>query len=75
MDRFTDSEKDELRKAASSGKLREQFRHIAQNRYEFRTDNGSIDIDRVVKFTADVNALVNHTPKPFRKITGVNFKI
>jgi hypothetical protein len=75
MDKFTEAEKNELRRAAHSKELREDFRHISRNRHQFRTTNGNIDIDTIVRYVADINTLVNHTPKPFKKITGNSFKM
>lgn len=75
MDKFTEAEKEELRRATRSKELREDFRHISRNRYEFRKENGDFDIDRIVRYVADINTLVNHTPKPFKKITGNSFKM
>lgn len=75
MDKFTEKEREELRNAVRSEKLRDDFRHIARNRFEFLTKDGKIDVDRIVRFVADVNTLLNHTPKPFKAITGNNFRM
>ncbi len=75
MDNFTDSEKEELLRAAGSSELREEFRHMARNRQEFRKNDGTVDLDRVVRFVSDMNALLNYPRKPFKRMTGNNFKI
>lgn len=75
MDNFTDNEKEELLKCAESGKLKEEFRHMARNRQEFRKKDGTVDLDRVVRFVSDMNAFLNYPRKPFKRISGNNFKI
>jgi hypothetical protein len=75
MDKFTNQEKEDLRQASQSEKLRDDFRHLSSNRFEFRLQNGEIDLDRIFGFVAGVNELIDHAPKPFKAITGNNFRI
>jgi len=75
MDKFTEKEKNDLRKAAKSGKLRDDFQSITRNRFEFRAKDGKVDVDSVIRFVAGVNALIDHAPKPFKAITGKNFRM
>lgn len=75
MDSFTDNEKEEFLKCAESGNLKEEFRHMARNRQVFRKEDGTVDLDRAVRFISDMNALLNYPRKPFKKITGGHFKI
>jgi len=75
MVKFTEAEKEELRSAAKSEKLRDDFRQMARNRFEFLTKDGEVDVDRIIRFVADINTLLNHAPKPFKPITGNNFRM
>jgi hypothetical protein len=75
MDKFTPEEKKELLKAAHSKELREEFRHIASNRADLAGRDGGLDLDSIIKFVQSCNVLANHAPKPFKKITGNNFKM
>jgi hypothetical protein len=75
MDNFTKEEKDEIRKKTLSKELKEDFQFLSRNRVEFRKKDGSFDIDRTFKWLNDINILFNHPKKPFKKITGNNFKM
>jgi hypothetical protein len=74
-DNFNEDEQRELRDAARSQQLKEDFRHISRNRIQFLKENGEPDLDRILRFLTDVNTLFNTTHRPFRKITGNNCKI
>lgn len=75
MDKFTEKEKQELLEDAKSESLRKDFQYLANNRFQFHTADGSIDTDKILHFLNEMNALANHTLKPFKKITGNNFRI
>ncbi|OGS19077.1 MAG: hypothetical protein A2219_05475 [Elusimicrobia bacterium RIFOXYA2_FULL_50_26] len=75
MDKFTDAEKDELRAVAKSSEMRNDCAHLARNRHKFLKPDGSPDIDKIVTFIAHINTLLGHPTKPFKKISGNNFKL
>jgi hypothetical protein len=75
MDNFTDEEKADLKKPSLSGGLQRDFARMKNNNFEYLTCEGKPDLDRIFTFVADVNALINHATKPFKPITGTNFRI
>jgi hypothetical protein len=75
MDNFTEEEKADLKKPSLSGGLQRDFAQMKNNSFEYITTEGNPDLDRIFTFVADVNILINHTPKPFKPITGTNFRI
>jgi hypothetical protein len=75
MEKFSEEEKEELRHAASSKELRDDMRHIRKDRHRFLKPDGTPDIEQTILFLADMNKLINHAPKPFKRITGNNFRM
>ncbi len=61
-------EKEELLRLARSSSLREDMRHISSNRHNPLIIHGRVDMDRLITFLTEYNELINHRPKPFKKI-------
>ena len=61
-------DKEELLKMSRSRRLREDFRKIAENRYNPFLINGVVDLNRLVSFLTDYNEFINHARRPFRKM-------
>jgi len=49
-----------------SGSLRDDMRHLAENRHNPFLKDGKVDIDRYVDFLNAYNEFINHMPKPFK---------
>jgi len=68
MATLRDSEKQELLELSRSSELREDMQHLRQN-----LGNKPASIDEYIEFLNEMNAMLNHKPKKFRKITGESF--
>lgn len=68
-------EKEELKRAAKSHRLRSDMQKVAQERYNPFLVNGNIDLDRYVTFLTEYNYFINHTPKLFRRIADKDMRL
>ena len=73
MSELTGKEKQELLDFAHSSKLRKDFEQIKEKREEYM--RSSFNADDYIKFLCQINIMVKHKRKPFKKIEGDNFKI
>ena len=72
---LTEQERQELKELAASPALREDLQTLARRRsYHFFRD-GRVDVDLVVAFLTEFNDMINHRPKPFKKIIDLNMKL
>jgi hypothetical protein len=67
-------EKKELLKLAYSSQIKKEFQIMKSNRCRFLIEKG-VDLDKYISFLTLSNYFADHTPKPFKKIEGNNFKI
>jgi len=65
---LSEQEKNELRAAAGSESLREDFQRMACSRRTVFLEGGCVDADRVLDFLCAYNEFINHAPRRFRPI-------
>jgi hypothetical protein len=70
MAKLSDAEKEEMLGLSRSAQLREDMRILRRNQEQL---SQNISLDEYIQFLKDTNELFNHTPKPFKKITGTCF--
>lgn len=75
MAKLSNQEKEELLRVSGSAKLKDDFERIRKNRQLRLKRQGGVDLDTFIKFLTISNAMFNHQPKPFKKISGKNFKL
>lgn len=63
---LNESEKEELLNLAKSSSLKEDMRHLSENRHNPVVVNGKIDMNRLITFLTEFNEFINHEPKPFK---------
>ncbi|MBI3990818.1 MAG: hypothetical protein HY350_01590 [Candidatus Omnitrophica bacterium] len=68
-------EKEELKKAARSNRLRFDMQELARRRYNPFLVNGDVDLDRYVTFLTEYNYFINHAPRLFRKVTDKDMRL
>lgn len=61
-------EKEELLRLARSSSLRDDMKHLRENRHNPVIVNGKVDINRLITFLTQFNEFINHKPKPFKKM-------
>ncbi|MCK5655571.1 MAG: hypothetical protein KAI03_04680 [Candidatus Aureabacteria bacterium] len=69
MVRLTKQEREEFVSSAKSFKLKEDLRHLSDNRYNPFVINGDVNVDAFVKFLTEYSYFINHACKPFQKIS------
>ncbi len=72
MAKLSDSEKKELLDVSRSSQLRHDMRILKMNR-EYLVQNLPNALDEYIEFLNETNALIGHTPKSFKAITGEHF--
>jgi hypothetical protein len=70
MAKLSEAEKEELLELAHSAQLRRDCQILKRNQENL---SQNMSLDEYIQFLNDMNALMNHTPKPFKKITGTCF--
>jgi hypothetical protein len=70
MATLSELEKQELLELSRSTQLRDDIRIIKRNQEQ---SSQNISLDEYIQFLNETNELINHTPKPFKKITGEFF--
>ncbi len=75
MAKLPKQEKEELLRLSDSPKLRNDFERMRKIREARLKKQGGIDLDTFIKFLSVTNAMFNHQPKPFKKMSGKNFKL
>lgn len=75
MEKLTKHEKEELLSLSGSIKLKHDFEQMRKNQELRLKKQGGLDLDTVIKFLTVTNAMFNHQPKPFKKMSGNNFKL
>lgn len=73
--RLTKEDKRDLLEMARSKNLCEDFRIIAENRYNPFLENGDINLDKFINFLNDYNEFINHKMRPFRKIIDKDMRL
>lgn len=72
---LTEQERRELKELAASPALREDLRFLSRCRYRHFIRAGRVDLDQVVAFLTEFNEMINHQPKPFKKIIDHDMKL
>jgi hypothetical protein len=72
---LSEQERRELKELAASPALREDLQTLARRRSRHFFRNGQVDVDLVVAFLTEFNDMINHRPKPFKKIIDRNLKL
>ena len=72
---LSEQERRELKELAASPALREDLQTLARRRSRHFFRNGRVDVDLVVAFLTEFNEMINHRPKPFKKIMDQNMKL
>jgi hypothetical protein len=75
MARLSETEKAELRRAASSDSLRSDMRLLRSTRHNPALLDGRMDLDRLMDFLTQCNAFMNHEPKPFAPMLERDIKM
>ncbi len=75
MAKLTRQEKEEFLRLSGSLKLKEDFERMLKNRELRLRRQGGVDLDTFIKFLTVTNAMFNHQPKLFKKMSGKNFKL
>lgn len=75
MAKLTKQEKEELLRLSGSSKLKNDFERMRKNRELRLKKQGGADLGTFIKFLTGTNAMFGHQPKPFKKISGKNFKL
>jgi len=65
---LSEKERQECSAVAGSGSLRDDMRHMAENRHNPFLKDGKVDVDRYIDFLNAYNEFINHMPKPFKPI-------
>jgi len=65
---LTQKEKEELIALAHSASLKQDMHYLAAHRHNPLIVDGNVDPDRYITFVTEYNALINHQPKPFKRI-------
>ena len=72
---LNEEEKRELLEMARSGRIREDFRRIAENRHNPFLVNGAVDLEKFIGFLNEYNESINHYMRPLRRIAGKDMKL
>ncbi len=75
MAKLTRQEKEELLRLSGSLKLKDDFERMRKNRELRLKRKGGVDLGTFIKFLTVTNAMFNHHPKPFKKMSGNHFKL
>ncbi len=75
MAKLSKQEKEELLRLSGSSKLKDDFERMRKNRKLRLKRQGGVDLDTFIKFLTVTNAMFNHQPKPFKRMSGKNFKL
>lgn len=75
MARLTDEERRELRELAAGAALRQDLRLVSDRRRRLFQRRGQADIDLLVAFLVEFNEMIDHRPKPFKKIVARDMKL
>ena len=59
-------EKQEYASITGSVSLRNDMRHMAENRHNPFIEDGKVNIDKYINFLNTYNEFINHMPKPFK---------
>jgi hypothetical protein len=72
---LTEQERRELKELAASSSLREDLQILSRrhSRHFFR--DGRVDVDLIVVFLTEFNEMINHQPKPFKKIIDHDMRL
>jgi hypothetical protein len=72
---LTEDERRELKELAASSSLREDLQALSRlsSRQFFRA--GKVDVDLVLAFLDEFNEMINHQPKPFKKIIDRDMRL
>jgi len=70
MAKLSDAEKEEILELSHSAQLREDLRILRRNQEQW---SQGISLDEYLQFLNETNELIDHAPKPFKKITGTCF--
>jgi hypothetical protein len=65
---LSDKEKKELKDLAFSLSLKADLQKMSQNRHNPFLKNGKIELDCLLAFLCEYNDLIDHKPRPLRKI-------
>ena len=69
MAKLTECEKRELLRLASSKSLRKDCERLSRDRFRLPLgSDGEVDADKYGQFCAEFNSMINHEPRPFRRI-------
>lgn len=61
-------EKKEYASITGSVSLRNDMKHVAENRHNPFIEDGKVDTDKFIDFLNSYNEFINHMPKPFKPI-------
>jgi hypothetical protein len=75
MAKLSKEEKEELLRLSGSAKLKNDFERMRKNRQLRLKRQGGADLNTFIQFLSVTNAMFNHQPKPFKKMSGNNFKL
>jgi hypothetical protein len=70
-----EKEKQEGAAIAESETLRDDMRHLAENRHNPFLKNGRVDVDRYIEFLNGYNEFINHAVRPFKPMTDRIMKL
>ena len=65
---LSEQEKQEWTAMVESQSLRDDMRHLTENRHNPFLKEGEVDIDKYIDFLNVYNEFINHMPKPFKLI-------
>lgn len=72
---LTEEERQELKALVASPSIRGDLQILSRRRARHFIVDGQVDLDRVVAFLTEFNELINHQPKPFKKIIDHTMKL
>ncbi len=73
--KLSEAEKTELRAAAYSAKLRDDFIQLGKNRINPFLVNGQVDMDKLLTFLDEYNAFFGRRRKPFSKMIDKDMRL
>jgi hypothetical protein len=72
---LNEKEKSERAAVRESGSLRDDMRHLAENRHNPFLKEGTVDVDMYIEFMNTYNEFINHMPKPFKPMNDRIMKL
>ena len=75
MATYNNEDHAEILKKVHSSQLRDDFRFLSEHRHNPFLRNGQVDVDAYIQFVTEYNAFISHRPRPFRKMTGNDFRL